>query len=170
MQMNFIMIILVVLPMDDAATTGEFPDMEYVNEVTTLFDEYAEADYIHINIPVGADAVKEYEKTISFLESLDVAKYDLPKDKAEFDYLIKELSVNLSYYKEIAAVYDKTDFVIGDKSTFESLEQDHDTIFSVYISSKEKYLLNKAIDLLDAKLGELGELETKFYGGLNGGC
>ena len=58
----------------------------------------------------------------------------------------------------------------------ESLNQDNDAVFGIYISSKEKYLLNKAIDLLTAKIGEMDKYQTDYFdldryvGGLNGGC
>ena len=149
---------------------------EYFKEVATIYDKYANVDYIHINIPTGNDAIRKYENTIADVETIDVAKYKLEFDdfKTNFDEVFNSLVATLHYYKGISKVYDKTDFVISDMVELESLNQDNDAVFGIYISSKEKYLLNKAMDVLTAKIGEMEKYQTeyhdldKFVGGLNG--
>ena len=54
-------------------------------------------------------------------------------------------------------------FVISDNVELESLTDDNDAVFGIFISSKEKYLVNKAIDVLNAKIGEMDEYQTKYY-------
>ncbi len=155
---------MVVLSMDETGVTSG-ADMEYFKEVATVYDRYANVDYIHINIPTGADAVTKYENTISDVATIDVTKYRLEFDdaKTNFNEVLNSLVATAEYYKGISKVYDKTDFVISDKVELESLTQDSDAVFGIYISSKEKYLLNKAIDVLDAKIGEMDEYQTAYY-------
>ena len=140
-------------------------DMEYFKEIATLHDKYANVDYIHINIPTGAAAITKYENTISDVATIDVTRYDLADDysKTNFNEVFNSLIATLEYYKGISKVYDKTDFVISDNVELESLNQDNDAVFGIYISSKEKYLVNKAIDLLTAKIGEMDEYQMKYY-------
>ena len=155
---------MVVLSMDETGVTSG-ADMEYFKEVATVYDRYANVDYIHINIPIGADAVTKYENTISDVATIDVTKYKLEFDdaKTNFNEIMNSLVATAEYYKGISKVYDKTDFVISDKVELESLTQDSDAVFGIYISSKEKYLLNKAIDVLDAKIGEMDEYQIAYY-------
>ena len=150
--------------MDETGVTSG-ADMEYFKEVATVYDRYANVDYIHINIPIGADAVTKYENTISDVATIDVTKYKLEFDdaKTNFNEIMNSLVATAEYYKGISKVYDKTDFVISDKVELESLTQDSDAVFGIYISSKEKYLLNKAIDVLDAKIGEMDEYQIAYY-------
>ena len=159
---------MVVLLMDnvDATATSGSADMDsYFKEVAALYDKYANVDYIHINIPTGAAAITKYENTIADVETIDVAKYHLEFSdvKTNFDEVMNSLVATLEYYKGISAVYDKTDFVISDKLELESLNTDSDAVIGIYISSKEKYLLNKAIDLLNAKIHEMDEYQIKYY-------
>ena len=147
-------------------------DMEYFKEIATLHDKYANVDYIHINIPTGAAAITKYENTISDVATIDVTRYDLADDysKTNFNEVFNSLVATLEYYKGISSVYDKTDFVISDSLELESVKQDNDAVIGIYISSKEKYLVNKAIGDLNAKIVEMDEYSSKYYGGLNGGC
>ena len=156
---------MVVLLMDNGSATSNDPEMEYFKEVATVYDRYANVDYIHINIPTGADAVTKYENTINDVATIDVTKYRLEFDdhKTNFDEIMNSLVATAEYYKGISKVYDKTDFVISDNVELESLNQDNDAVFGIYISSKEKYLVNKAIDLLTAKIGEMDEYQMKYY-------
>lgn len=166
---------MVVLLVDNGVT-GISDD--YFKEVATIYDKYANVDYIHINIPTGADAIRKYENTIADVPTIDVKKYALDdaNSKTNFDEVFNSLVATLHYYQGISKVYDKTDFVISDMVELESLNQDNDAVFGIYISSKEKYLLNKAIDLLTAKIGEMDKYQTDYFdldryvGGLNGGC
>ena len=149
----------------DATATSGGVGVEYFKEVATLHDEYANVDYIHINIPTGADAVTKYENTINDVGVIDVTGYDLAdfNAKTNFDEVMNSLVATLHYYQSISNIYDKTDFVISDKVELESISQDNDAIFGIYISSKEKYLVNKAIDVLNATIGEMDEYQTKYY-------
>ena len=150
----------------DATATSGGADMDsYFKEVATLYDKYANVDYIHINIPTGAAAISKYENTIADVETIDVAKYHLEFSdfKTKFDEIMNSLTATLEYYKGISAVYDKTDFVISDKLELESLNADNDAVIGIYISSKEKYLVNKAIDSLNAKIHEMDEYQMKYY-------
>lgn len=153
---------MVVLLMNNGVT-GIFDD--YFKEVTTIYDKYANVDYIHINIPTGADAIRKYENTIADIPKINVKKYvlDDANSKTNFDEVFNSLVATLHYYQDISKVYDKTDFVISDMVELESLNQDNDAIFEICISSKEKYLLNKAIDLLTAKIGEMDEYQNGYF-------
>ena len=80
-----------------------------------------------------------------------------------YDEIMNSLVATAEYYKGISKVYDKTDFVISDNVELESLNQDNDAVFGIYISSKEKYLVNKAIGDLNAKIVEMDEYSSKYY-------
>ena len=150
--------------MDNIGVESGDADMEYFKEIAALHDKYANVDYIHINIPTGADAISKYENTIADVKTIDVSSYDLTDLTTEYviDEIMNSLTATLHYYKGIADVYDKTDFVISDKVELESLTQDSDAVFGIYISSKEKYLVNKAIDVLTAKISEITEYKTEY--------
>ena len=134
-------------------------------ENTTLHELYDESEYIHINIPTGADAVTKYENTINDVATIDVTKYRLEFGdvKTNFDEIMNSLVATAEYYKGISKVYTKTDFVISDIIEIESAKQDNDDIHGIYIGSQERYLLNKAIDVLDAKISEMDEYQTEYY-------
>ena len=127
-------------------------------ENATLHELYSESEYIHINIPTGADAIAEYEKAIDYVNKLDVKKMDSAIPNHDNLYL----SSLLRYFKGIRNVYDRTDFVISNSSEIEDLKIDGDAIHGIYISSQEKYLLNKAIDKLIAKKIEVDEYQSKL--------
>ena len=149
----------------DGGAASDIGNDSYFKEVATLHEKYANVDYIHINIPTGAYAISKYENTIKDVATIDVTKYDLSDMYSEFNFneVLNSLVATLEYYKGIADVYDKTDFVISDKLQLESINTDNDAVFGIYISSKEKYLLNKAIDLLTAKIGEMDTFQTEYY-------
>ena len=75
---------------------------------------------------------------------------------------MNSLIATLEYYNGISNVYDKTDFVISDGAELESVKHDNDAVIGIFISSKEKYLLNKAIDVLAAKISEMDEHLSKY--------
>lgn len=158
------MVVLLVNNLGVAETSVD-AEMEYFKEVANIYDKFANVDYIHINIPTGADAISKYENTIADVPTIDVKKYALDdaNSKTNFDEVFNSLVATLHYYQGISKVYDKTDFVISDMVELESLNQDNDAVFGIYISSKEKYLLNKAIDLLTAKIGEMDEYQIAYY-------
>lgn len=136
-------------------------------ENQTLHELYAESDYVHINIPTGDDAIAEYEKAIEYVDNLDVEyviKNSLLPEKTYLQSL-------LSYFKDIQSVYDKTDFVISNPTEISDLKIDNDAISGIFISSKEKYLLNKAIDKIismNIKIdNQFNKLMAEYYDGFN---
>ena len=149
--------------LDTPLAAAEDHDKTY-DEIVEIFSKLNEADYIHFNIPIGDNAITKYQNTIRDMEFLDVNRFDLSDFDSESNYVetLVELINTLKYYKGIAEVYDKTDFVIDDNIDLEILEQDNDAIYSIYISSKEKYLLNKAIDKLNAKIIEMDKLRSNY--------
>ena len=134
------------------------------DEVVEMFSKLNDADYIHFNIPTGNDAIVKYENTIADMKFLNVDRFDLSDADSESNFVetLVELINTLKYYKGISEIYAKTDFVIDDNVNLESLKQDTDAIYSIYISNKEKELLNKAIEKVNAKLIEMDKLRTKY--------
>ena len=134
------------------------------NEIAEIYGKLNNADYIHFNIPLGDNAISKYENTIADVGKIDVKSFDLSDFDSEtsFTEIFVSLINTLKYYKGIAEIYDKTDFVISDTIDLESLKQDNDAVYGIYISSKEKYLLNKAIDTLNAKIVEMDKLRMRY--------
>lgn len=139
------------------------PDIESTSdfdEYAELFDKLNNADYVHFNIPIGNDAISKYENTIADVDKVDVSKFNLSDFESEmkFNNILVTLINTMKYYKGIADVYSKTDFVISDTIDLKSANADNDAVYGVYISSKEKELLNKAIKKISAKIHEMDKL------------
>ena len=159
---------MVVLLMDNVDATdisGSYDSDSYFKENATLQNKYVNSDYIHINIPVGNDAITKYENTINDVATIDVKKYDLVDFNSEsnFKEVLDSLIATINYYIGISEVYNKTDFVISDKIDLETENKDSDAIFGIFISSKEKYLVNKAIAVLGAKIDEMDGYKSNYY-------
>lgn len=146
-------------------------DTPISNDLENNFDEIAEifgklnnSDYIHFNVPIGDDAIVKYQNTINDVGKVNTNSFNLSDLKSEirFTEIFVSLINTLKYYKGIADVYNKTDFVISDSIDLESINQDNDAVYGIYISSKEKHLLNKAIDVLNAKIVEMDKLRIRY--------
>lgn len=135
-----------------------------LDEIAEIYGKLNDADYIHFNIPIGDAAINKYANTIADVNKIDVSRFDLSDFNSEiaFTEIFTSLINTLKYYKGIADVYDKTDFVISDSIDLDSVKQDDDAIFGIFISSKEKYLLNKAIDKVNAKIVEMDKLRIRY--------
>lgn len=134
------------------------------DDIAEIFGKLNNSDYIHFNIPVGNDAIVKYQNTIDDVGLIDVNRFDLSDFDSESNFIeiLVDLINTLKYYKGIANVYAKTDFVISDIIEIESAKQDNDAIYGIYIGSQERYLLNKAIDVLNAKLIEMDKFRSKY--------
>ena len=135
-----------------------------LDEIAEIYGKLNDADYIHFNIPIGDAAISKYTNTIADVNKIDVGRFDLSDFNSEiaFTEIFTSLINTLKYYKGIAEVYNKTDFVISDGIDLDSVKQDDDAVFGIFISSKEKYLLNKAVDKLNAKIVEMDKLRIRY--------
>ena len=136
----------------------------YHDEIVEIYGKLNDADYVHFNIPIGDAAIDKYTNTIADVGKIDIDGFDLSDLNSEiaFTEIFTSLINTLKYYKGISDVYDKTDFVISDNIDLESINQDNDAVYGIYISSKEKYLLNKAINKLNAKIVEMDKLRIRY--------
>ena len=134
------------------------------DEIADIFGKLNNAEYVHFNIPIGDAAVIKYTNTIADVDKIDVSGFDLSDFNSEtsFTEILVSLINTLKYYHGISDVYNKTDFVISDNIDLESINQDNDAVYGIFISSKEKYLLNKAIDKLNAKIVEMDKLRIRY--------
>lgn len=126
-------------------------------ESATLFELYNESDYIHINIPTGNDAIAQYIKIIRYVDNIveNVDINDICRNKPLPNPTQTYLNAVLNYFKDIERIYNKTDFVISNSMEIEDLPEDNDAIHQIFISSKEKYLLSKAIDKIEYLVAEI---------------